>query len=207
MNQPPYQPYPPQHGGGQQPPHGWAPQPQPPKKNTGKIIGFSCLGIVGLFVFIGIIGAVLSSGTDDTSSASDKADTSQEEPAKDSKDDKPKEEKPKQPETPVKVTAKKTAFAKSVLAESSDYTSVTVTITNSSDKTIKVNPLYFTITDTDGTKHTAELGMDENQIDTVDLSPGENVSGAITGKGSFTPKYVTYTEGLLGGDPLRADVS
>ncbi|WP_241563246.1 hypothetical protein [Streptomyces sp. E1N211] len=69
-----------------------------------------------------------------------------------------------------------------------------------------MNPLYFTITDTDGTKHTVELGVDEEQIDTVDLAPGENISGTVTGKGTFTPKYVTYTDGLLG-DPVRVNVS
>ena len=74
-----------------------------------------------------------------------------------------------------------------------------------SNDTININPLYFTVTDTGGTKHTAELGVDKNQLDTVDLAPGENISGVITVKGKVTPKYVTYTDGFLG-DPVRADV-
>ncbi|MDQ1006143.1 hypothetical protein QFZ82_000628 [Streptomyces sp. V4I23] len=32
------------------------------------------------------------------------------------------------------------------------------------------------------------------------------MTGVITGKGGFTPKYVTYTDGLLG-DMVRGDVS
>ncbi|MGW5609792.1 hypothetical protein ACWEWI_27645 [Streptomyces sp. NPDC003753] len=51
-------------GGPQQP--GMPPfQPQPPKKsNAGKIVGFGCLGVVALFVLIGIVAAV--SGGDDS---------------------------------------------------------------------------------------------------------------------------------------------
>jgi hypothetical protein len=59
-------PYPPQQpqqpGWGQQPPtQQW--QPPPPKKsNAGKIVGFGCLGLVGLFVLLGIVGAIIGSG-------------------------------------------------------------------------------------------------------------------------------------------------
>ncbi|MEV4683600.1 DUF4352 domain-containing protein [Streptomyces kurssanovii] len=81
-----------------------------------------------------------------------------------------------------------------------------VTITNNSDEKIDVNPLYFSITATDGSKHNAELGEDENQMDTMDLAPGEKATGVITGKGAFTPMYVTYTDGLFG-DDVRGDVS
>ncbi|MGW1146324.1 DUF4352 domain-containing protein [Streptomyces sp. NPDC002454] len=231
MNQqyPPQQPHQPQPGhpaqqpgwgAPQQPGYGYpppppgfqAPAPMPPKKsNTGKIIGFGCLGIVVLLVLIGAIGAALGGDTSD--GAGDKATVAEEK-----RDDKPapaaggdkapeKAEKPKPVEEPaVKLTAKKTSFAKGFLADGTAYTSVLVTISNNSKDTISVNPLYFAITDSNGTKHTAELGVDENQIDTVDLAPGENVSGAVTGKGTFTADYVTYTDGLLG-DPVRVDVS
>ncbi|MEW2623699.1 DUF4352 domain-containing protein [Streptomyces sp. NPDC048106] len=106
---------------------------------------------------------------------------------------------------PVEITAKKTSFTKSVLADGDAYTSVSVTIRNNSGKKVSVNPLYFTVTDTKGTKHTDELGVDDKQIDTVDLAPGENISGTVTGKGTFTPKYVTFSEDLFG-DPVRVDV-
>ncbi|MCT7356005.1 DUF4352 domain-containing protein [Streptomyces sp. 15-116A] len=211
---------------GQQPPTGYGygypqqpgygtppPVPQPPKKRgIGKVLGLGCAGVLGLFV---IIGVAASGGDDDSSGGKGSSAAAEKAPreekaagsgAKES-DDKPAEEKEEPVEQgPVKITAKKTAFAKSILADGTGYTSVLVTVTNNGDDTIDVNPLYFSITDTDGTKHAAELAADENQIDTVDLAPGENISGTITGKGKFTPKYVTYTDGLLG-DPLRADVS
>uniref|UniRef100_A0AAU2JIH3 TRAM domain-containing protein n=1 Tax=Streptomyces sp. NBC_00049 TaxID=2903617 RepID=A0AAU2JIH3_9ACTN len=50
------------------------------------------------------------------------------------------------------------------------------------------------------------MAVDEGQIATVELAPGENVTGTITGKGAFTAKTVTYTDGLIG-DSVRADVS
>ncbi|MDQ0790336.1 hypothetical protein [Streptomyces sp. B3I8] len=57
-------PYPPQYQ--QQP--GWGtppPVPQPPRRNTGKIVGFSCLGVLALFVVLGIVGAAVGGGDDE----------------------------------------------------------------------------------------------------------------------------------------------
>ncbi|MEU1088990.1 DUF4352 domain-containing protein [Streptomyces sp. NPDC005892] len=164
------------------------------------------MGIVGLIVVIAIIGALVSSGgdsSDDTSKPP--ATTGDAKPGSDdAKADEAKEEPAKK--APVVVTAKKVAFKKSVLAQGDDYTSVQVTLTNNGDKDLDVNPLYFTVTDTSGSKHTAELGVDEGQMELVKLAPGENVTGTITGAGTFTPKYVTYTDGLLG-DSVKGDVS
>ncbi|CAM5473439.1 DUF4352 domain-containing protein [Streptomyces aurantiogriseus] len=202
----------PQHqpgfGAPQQP--GWGPPPPPEKSPAGKIIGLGCLGVVALFVVIGIIAALVGGGGDSedagtTGAGSSAPAAAQEKDTAPQKDEPPAEEEPEE-KSPVAVTAKKTSFAKSILADGGDYTSVLVTITNNGDEQIDVNPLYFTITDTDGTKHTAELAVDENQIDTVTLARGENVSGTVTGKGTFTPKYVTYTDGLLG-DSVRTEVS
>jgi hypothetical protein len=51
----------PQWGGPQQP--AWGAPPPPPKgRSAGKIIGFGCLGIVGLLVAIGVIAAAVNSG-------------------------------------------------------------------------------------------------------------------------------------------------
>ncbi|MGW7316263.1 DUF4352 domain-containing protein [Streptomyces sp. NPDC054865] len=189
---------------GQQPPPGYGyPPPLPPKKTSvGKVLGFGCLGIVGLVVVIGIAGAALSGGGEDEGKTATP-------PAASSA-------APKQPEAPasaapeekaaVEVTAKKTAFKASVLAQGDAYTSVSVTVTNNSSKPIDVNPLYFTLTDTSGGKHTVELGVDEDQIGTVELAPGENITGTVTGKGKWTAKSVSYTDGLIG-KAVRADVS
>lgn len=191
-------------------PGGQFPAPQPPKK---RMSGWAIAGIVigGVFVLMIALGAIV--GPKDTGSSSDgkpARDTAAAAPAPAEKTGaqpavEPAKPKPA-PASPVKVTAKKTAFSKSILAEGSDYTSVKVTIANNSSKDIDVNPLYFAITDTDGSKHTAELAVDENQIDTVQLAPGEKITGTVTGKGDFTPKYVTFSEGLFG-DGIRADVS
>lgn len=181
---------------------GWGQQPPPaPKKKTGKIIGFGCLGIVGVFILIGIIAAVAGGGGNDEPSATKPAATQGET----KKDEPKKEEAEPAKRAPVTVTAKKAEFKKSILAQGDDYTSVQVTITNNSKDNIEINPLYVTITDTGGSKHTAELGVDEDQLDTVTLAPGENVTGTITGKGKFDAKYVTYTDGLIG-DSVRGDV-
>lgn len=57
MSQPQHPQYPPTP---QQP---WGAPPQPPQKSSkGKILGFGCLGVIALFVLIGIISAVVSSG-------------------------------------------------------------------------------------------------------------------------------------------------
>lgn len=178
-------------------------EPQSPplqKRSKGKIAGLGCLGIIALFI---VMGAIASSGDSEntgTPAVKSSAPAAQEAaPTKDpAQDDKKK--------GPVAVTAGKTQFEKGILADGTDYTSVLITITNNGDKAIDVNPLYVTITDTAGAKYTAELGVDKRQIATVQLAPGENVSGTVTGKGEFTPKYVTYTDGIIG-DSIRADVS
>ncbi|MFI8391260.1 DUF4352 domain-containing protein [Streptomyces sp. NPDC085540] len=192
----------PQPGGGYPPPQ------QPQKSSAGKIVGFSCLGIVGLIVLLAVVGAVLGGGSGDKTtkeSSPPAAATSATSAPADAPGAKPSSAAPEK-KAAVEVAAKKAQFKKSVIAQDDDYTSVSVTITNNSSDPIDVNPLYFAITDTNGTKHTAELGADENQIATVELAPGENVTGAITGKGSFTAKTVTYTDGLIG-KAVRADLS
>ncbi|UUU21705.1 hypothetical protein [Streptomyces sp. DSM 40750] len=86
----------------QQPPYpqqpGWGAPPPPPKKTpVGMIVGFGCLGIVVLFVFLGIVGAVVGGDSDSTSkgtSVSVDSDTSKA-PEAEKKDDAPAaEEKP-----------------------------------------------------------------------------------------------------------------
>lgn len=197
----------PQQPGWGGPQGGWGAPPQPPKKSKGKIIGLGCLGVIAVFILIGVIGAATGSGGSKTDNKADSTKSSAPTAAAPKKDGTSGNSEPADTKTPsVKITAKKTRFAKSIIADGNDYTSVVITVTNNSDKQLSVNPLYFTLTDTAGTKHTAELGVDDKQIDTIDLAPGENISGTITGKGVFTPKYVTYTEDLFG-DPIRANVS
>ncbi|AYF77798.1 DUF4352 domain-containing protein [Nocardia yunnanensis] len=105
----------------------------------------------------------------------------------------------------VQLSATPTAFTAGVLDDGSAYTSVLVTVTNNSkDKVVSVNPLYFSITDTAGNKHTAELGVEQNEIAMVDLQPGEKVTGAVAAKGTFTAKTVVFDNMT---DQVRAEVS
>ncbi|MGA5069178.1 DUF4352 domain-containing protein [Streptomyces exfoliatus] len=213
---------PPQYGPPQTPPPGWGPPPgqpypggpggpygpPPPKKGLGAgaiiaiIGGVILLGLILLFVLVALVVPDDSTTGDkpkagQKTSAPAKATPSSEAPAK--------SEEPAA-DAPVKVTASKTTFKASVLHDGTTaYTSVKVTVRNDSDKKISINPLYFSITDNTGSKHTAELGMDKDQIDTVDLAPGENIAGVITGEGKFTAAYVTYTDGLFG-DGVRGNV-
>ncbi|WP_051807898.1 DUF4352 domain-containing protein [Streptomyces sp. NRRL F-2664] len=173
--------------------------PQPQKRSKGKMAGLGCLGIVALLI---VMGAIASGGGSENAGTPAAKSSPPPAPVGAPKGEPAKEEKKA---GPVAVTAEKTKFEKGVFADGTDYTSVLITVTNNGDKAIDVNPLFVTITDTSGTKHTAELGVDERQIATVDLAPGENVSGAVTAKGAFTPKYVTYTDGIIG-ESVRADV-
>jgi hypothetical protein len=92
----PNQPYGQQPGWGAPPPP--AGFPPPPKKNTaGKIIGLGCAGIIGLFIVIGIISAVVSGGgsdnkNDDATEAKPAASATQ--------DDKPAAAQPSKAEQP-----------------------------------------------------------------------------------------------------------
>lgn len=188
----------------------WGPQPPQRPDNTRKraliIIGSVFGGGIFAMILLGL--AVGGTDTRDTASVVDTATTSisAEPEAQKAPADEPAEEEPKKEKPPVEITAKVVPFQGGILAEGTDYTSIKVTIANNSGDEIGVNPLYFTITDTDGTKHVAELAADERQLDTVDLAPGENIAGVITGKGTFTARYVTYSDGLFG-DPLRVKVS
>lgn len=60
---------------------GWGAPPPPPKKSPlGKILGFGCLGIVGLFVVLAAIGAAIGGDTSSDNSSKDKAVTAEAEP-------------------------------------------------------------------------------------------------------------------------------
>lgn len=111
---------------------------------------------------------------------------------------------PKQ--APVKLAAAKTGFKAGVLAEGSDYTSVKVTVTNNTSGTLEINPLYFAVTDTGGTRHECDaLGVDDRQISDTKLQPGEKATGTVTAKGRFTARTVTFTKDGFG-TAYRAEV-
>lgn len=109
---------------------------------------------------------------------------------------------------PIKLRAKRATAARSILSDGGAMSCVRVTVTNQSKKSLPVNPLYFSITDTGGTKHdtSSALGDYEGQIDTMTLAPGENAKGLVCAKGKFTPKVLAMTNELFS-DAARAEVS
>ncbi|GAA3654467.1 DUF4352 domain-containing protein [Streptomyces chitinivorans] len=203
-----------QHNPGPQYQQQWGPgrpqQPMPPvpqkKSGAGKIIGFGCLGVIALFVVIGVIGAALGAGGEESAekpaaSAAPKEPGGGEEKGEEKPREEPEEEAPAQ----IQVTAEAADFRPTILADGEEYTSVLVTVVNNSAEKVGVNPLYFEVTAADGSKYDVELAADERQIDTVELAEGEKVTGTVTVKGKIEPKTVTFTDGLFG-DSIRADV-
>lgn len=110
--------------------------------------------------------------------------------------------------SPIKIQAVKTRFRPSVLHSGGSFTSVKVTITNNTKSNLEINPLYFAITDSGGTKHDSStgLGEDDQQIATIKLAPGEKATGSICAEGKFTPKTVSFTKDGFG-DEARAAVA
>jgi hypothetical protein len=110
--------------------------------------------------------------------------------------------------TPIRLVARRATAARSVLSDGSALSCVRVTVTNRTKKQLQVNPLYFSITDTHGTKHdsSSALGDYEGQIDTTTLAPGENAKGVVCAKGKFVPKIVAMTNPLFA-EAARAEVS
>lgn len=111
-------------------------------------------------------------------------------------------------DVPIKLTAKRAKADRSVLSSGGALSCVKVTVKNQTKKQLDVNPLYFSITDTDDTKHdsSSALGEYEGQIDTTELAPGEKATGLVCAKGEFRPKIVAMTNPLFS-EAARAEVA
>jgi hypothetical protein len=109
---------------------------------------------------------------------------------------------------PIKLAAKRATADKSVLSQGGALSCARVTVTNRSTKNVEVNPLYFSLTDSGGTKHGLDsaLGEYEGQIDTTTLAPDEKATGLVCGKGKWTPKVVALTNELFT-EAARAEVA
>ncbi|MFS2295224.1 MAG: DUF4352 domain-containing protein [Actinomadura sp.] len=111
-------------------------------------------------------------------------------------------------DVPIKLAARRAKADKSVLSTGGALSCVKVTVKNQTKKQLEVNPLYFSITDTDDTKHdgSSALGEYEGQIDTTELAPGEKATGLICAKGRFRPKIVAMANPLFS-EAARAEVA
>ncbi|NEA22212.1 DUF4352 domain-containing protein [Actinomadura bangladeshensis] len=109
---------------------------------------------------------------------------------------------------PIKLTAERARAKKSILSDGGALSCVKVTVTNQTKKQLEVNPLYFSITDSESTKHdtSTALGDYEGQIATTELAPGEKATGLVCAKGKFQPKIVAMTNPLFD-EAARAQVA
>ena len=109
---------------------------------------------------------------------------------------------------PIKLAAKRAKAKPSVLSQGGDLSCAKVVVTNQSKKNVEVNPLYFSLTDTGGTKHSTDeaLADYEGQIDTTTLAPGENAKGLVCARGKFLPKQIAMTNPLFS-EAARAAVA
>ncbi|MEV5829156.1 DUF4352 domain-containing protein [Spirillospora sp. NPDC052242] len=109
---------------------------------------------------------------------------------------------------PIKLQAKRAKARKSMLSTGDPLSCVKVTVTNQTEENLEVNPLYFSLTDTENSKHdtTTALGEYEDQIAATTLAPGENTTGIVCARGEFRPKIVAMTNPLLS-EAARAKVS
>ncbi|WP_433326389.1 DUF4352 domain-containing protein [Spirillospora sp. CA-294931] len=108
---------------------------------------------------------------------------------------------------PIKLAAKPATAKASILSDGKALSCTRVTVTNQSKKNLEVNPLYFSITDTGGTKHdpTEALADYEGQISTTTLAPAEKATGLVCARGKFKPKVVAFTDPLFS-EAARAQV-
>ncbi|WP_338044136.1 DUF4352 domain-containing protein [Nocardiopsis xinjiangensis] len=149
---------------------GYAPPPPAP---WGKILGIGC-GVALLLMLVagGCMAAAMFTVTDDSPNAEG-----------------PGVEEPGTSEMPpledTDVTAESTEFEPSPLYTGGEYTSVEVSVVNNGQEQLDVNPLYFTMIDQEGQNHSSRtgVGMDDNEIGTEKLSPGQATSGAVTVEG------------------------
>lgn len=114
------------------------------------------------------------------------------------------EAKPKT--VPVKLKAKRTAYEPGPIASGGKYTCAKVTVTNQTTKNLDINPFYFELTDTGGTKRKAAVGEAEGEFDTMTLAPKEKATGVVCAEGKFTPETVTFTRDGFGTN-YRAQVA
>jgi hypothetical protein len=107
---------------------------------------------------------------------------------------------------PVKIKAKRTAFRPGPLNTGGAFTCVKATVTNQTSKNLQINPFFFELTDTSGTKRKGAVGEAEGEFDTMTLAPKEKATGTVCAEGKFTPATITFTRDALGTN-YRAQVS
>lgn len=187
------------------PPGGYGPPgqggygPPPPKPAPwGKIAGISC-GVLLLLLLVlgGCATLLLVTANGSVPGAGGDPGTSQ--PGADGQE----EAEPSEAE----VSANSTEFEPSSVYVSGEYTSVEVSVTNAGAEALDINPLYFTVVDTEGVEHDPgeAIAMDANELDVQTLDPGQSASGAITVAGQVEPESVLFEPFFTG--PVEVPVA
>ena len=95
--------------------------------------------------------------------------------------------------------------------EGKHLVSIEVAIENNSGEAISVNPLNTTLIDNQGLAYMLDLGSSENhdQIDTLDLFPGERIRGWISFKieDGSSPSKIKYELDMWTGEVVEADLT
>lgn len=80
---------------------------------------------------------------------------------------------------------------------------------NVSGERTTVNPLDFVLVDTDGFVYETELGATEQQVNLLDIEPGERIKGWVGYQipEAATPAYIKYETGPFGGPVLESFIT
>ncbi|WP_316042212.1 DUF4352 domain-containing protein [Nocardiopsis sp. CNR-923] len=158
-------PPPPPTGPGWGPPPGGHGPPAPAPTPWGKIIGIGCGILLLLLLLLGGCTALLLV-------AAGNGGLTPEQPGAGEPEEPPADEA-----VTEEVTARVTEFEPSPLYVEGDFTSVEVSVTNDGEEGIDINPLYFTVVDTDGVEHEAAIAMDENELEVQEVARGRRRPG------------------------------
>ncbi|MFI6577607.1 DUF4352 domain-containing protein [Nocardiopsis sp. NPDC050513] len=191
------------------------PQYGPPPKqgmSTGGKVALAIGGSVGLIVIVVLVVAIAANladgGAADPAAPVAQPSAQEEAPAE-------QEPAPDQPaEEPasaqgVTMTATDAGTTGDALDESAVYTVVDIEIVNDSDESIEVNPIYFTMTLSDGSSvndWADTLFADIEPIMAGSLAPGDSTSGQIAVVGEVEIVQVELGDLIGEREPVVADV-
>ncbi|MFC0037111.1 hypothetical protein [Actinomadura rayongensis] len=101
--------------------------------------------------------------------------------------------------TAKRVPIKRVRAPRSVLGDGGALSCAKVSVTNQTTRNLQVNPLYFSLTDSGGAKHTADsaLGERQDQIATPTRAPKEKVIGFVRARGRFLSEIIATTHPLF----------
>ncbi|MCY9784592.1 DUF4352 domain-containing protein [Nocardiopsis sp. EMB25] len=168
--------------------------------STGAKIGIGCGvaagAVVALLVALVVVGGMLVRNAEPTPAQPPEAFDPSDFPTPDVLSD----ETVPASDTTVGLTAAPGTLEPSFMFDDGDYVTVEVTVVNNTDEPVSVASMYFTLVDDGGEEHVAGAGllMDADDIDVVELAPGQEITGNVSSSGTFTPVTVQFQSGSFG---------